>query len=336
MLKRLVTTFEHDTVIHSLALSRDETRLACGGADAPITIWNVSDGMLLTRLTGLKHQAHAVAFSPDDAWLAAVNVWGGLYVWQLADGQLIEQKPETKSRRNRSLVYPATSKNPRLPVMLTHSIYSQPDRSLAPDGKSLAVVEGARVKVLKYRTTTELSTINLSKYGIFKQGVGKLVWSTDSKMLAMGGRGWAGVWMPFEHPPSFYGVSLPASIAFDEKVVLSSRQILYPKGRSIGVLELPETPLLTEWERFLNSVPEPESGFKAKNDWQWNETQSGYDGVHTFEAQLVWYNHNHNPHAGGGAAEQSFTSFLEDGPYIRDVPNPILVKVCQAVRQLIG
>ncbi len=327
-------SLEHGAPIFSLALSRDENLLACGGAVTPISVWNLSDGTLVTYLGELNAPAHALAFSQDGALLAGVNIWGGVCVWQVADGQLLEQKPDTKSRRTRSLVYPTTSKKSQ-PVMFTHSIYSYPDRSLAPDGKSLAVVEGGFVKVMKYKTTTELSKINLAKYDIVKGGIGKMVWSGDSTRLAMGGRGWAGVWMPFEHPPRFYGVSLPASIAFDEKVVLSSRQILYPKGRSIGVLELPETPLLTEWARFLNSVPEPESGFKAKNDWHWNETQWGYDGVHTFDPELVWYNHSHNPHAGGGAVEQSFTSFLEDGPYLREVPEAILVKVCQAVRQLI-
>ena len=48
-------------------------------------------------------------------------------------------------------------------------------------------------------------------------------------------------------------------------------------------------------------------------EWTWNETSEGYDGVHTYEGKIVWYNFKGNPHAGGGGVSQSFHQFLTRG-----------------------
>ncbi|NNJ09758.1 WD40 repeat domain-containing protein [Chloroflexales bacterium ZM16-3] len=333
-----IASIRHESHIFALALSRDERLLACGGAEsAPITVWDLSTGALVARLAGLSRQAHALAFSPDSSLLAAANLWGGLCVWGVAESDLLEARPEAKSRRIRSLVYPDSARRTRLPVMLSESIHSQTRRALAPNGKLLASSFGAAdVKIMQYRTTTELGALELSKYESLTPGVSAMAWSADSRALALAGRGWAGVWLPLEDKPSFYATGLPSNEEVGGLAVLSdSRQIIYALGRELAALDLPQTPLLTAWQTFMSRVPDPptESGFKARREWTWGATQWGYEGVHSYEGCLLWFSHSHNPHAGGGASEQSFASFLKDGP-AQPIPDHLLIEVAQSVRAL--
>lgn len=336
-----IGAIQHDTVIFSLAVSMDDRLLACGGADSSVTVWDLSDGSLLMRLNGLKHQSQSLAFSADSSMLAAVNLWGGLCVWNLADGSVVEQKPEGTGRRMRSLVYPTTAKRSRLPLQLSESIHSQTERVLARNGKSLAVRYGAfGLRIESYTTKELLGTLALDKYELTATGARVITWSSDSRFLALAGAQWAGIFKPFEQPALFHGINLPASVEIGPMAVLSGVMlILYAQGSTVNVLEVPSTPILTRWKEFQRRVGEPEEGtqFRAKRDWTWGATQWGYEGVHTYEGKLVWYSHSHDPHSGGAASEQSFTSFLEDGPAIAvaSIPEVILAQVYQAVQKLI-
>ncbi|MDA7920236.1 hypothetical protein N9B73_00650 [Verrucomicrobiales bacterium] len=73
----------------------------------------------------------------------------------------------------------------------------------------------------------------------------------------------------------------------------------------------------------------------GKQDWQWNEDRWGYDGVHLYTAELLWYTHKHNPHGGGGAASQSLSSFLENGPRC-STPPEVPAELKEAVKHLIN
>ncbi|MBX0327214.1 hypothetical protein K2Z83_05910 [Oscillochloris sp. ZM17-4] len=274
----------------------------------------------------------------DSSLLAAANLWGGLYVWGLADGALRETRPETKGRRIRSLAYPETSRRARLPVMLSESIHSQTRRALAPSGRILASSFGAvDVKVAPYRGTAELGRLEPGAYDGLTPGVTTLAWSADSQVLAMAGRGWAGAWLPLAPSPSFYAAALPSREEVSGLAVLGgSRQILYARGRGVAALELPQQPLsprLSPWQIFMSALPPAKPGLQARHEWSWDVTQWGYKGVHTYEGCLLWFSHSHNPHAGGGASEQSFARFLKDGP-AHPIPEPQLVELCHAVRAL--
>lgn len=67
---------------------------------------------------------------------------------------------------------------------------------------------------------------------------------------------------------------------------------------------------------------------EMKKDWTWNsrswEGGYSYDGVHTFEGCLTWYTEYYPGWAGGGASQQSFDDFFDNGPCIKDVPPEIL------------
>ena len=48
---------------------------------------------------------------------------------------------------------------------------------------------------------------------------------------------------------------------------------------------------------------------------------------------LLWYSHPYNPHAGGGAVEQSIEDFLDRGP-TQELPDDALNELYQAVTAL--
>jgi hypothetical protein len=243
----------------------------------------------------------------------------------------------------RSLAFPSTAGSSGLPIMLSEPIHSQARRALAPDGKALAVMHsGVEVRIRRYKTRREMGLLYFFNRELSRTGARTMAWSADSKALGFAGSKWAGVWLPFEERPVFYGISLRASVEIGPLAVLSdSLQIIYAQGQGLAALEIPRVPILTEWQALMSGVPEgtADSTFKAPNDWEWNHTQWGYEGVHTREGRLVWYAHSHNPHAGGGAAVQEFSSFLENGPSVSwkegVIPEEILVQVYQAVWQLV-
>lgn len=332
---------QNDSAIVSLALSADDQLLACGGSDSTVSVWNPADGRLLWRLQGLRHQVHAVAFSANASLLAAVNLWGGLCVWTLADGRLLAQKPDGTGRRMRSLVYPTTSLQADLPQQLSESMHSQTERVLARNGKTLAVRHGAfSLQIEAYKTRKSLGTLALDQYELTATGARAMTWSSDSQSLALAGVRWAGIFQPFKEPALFHAVTLPTSDETTPIAVTSGAlRLLHAQGNVVTMLDVPDEPVLTRWKTLQRQAEGPESEIQvqAERDWTWGATTEGYEGVHTYEGQLVWYSHSHNPHSGGAAREQSFVDFLKDGPAVAmaSVPEHILAQVYQAVRKLV-
>lgn len=331
-----IETIRHGSPIFAIALSRDERLLACGGPEAvPVTIWDLRKRAIIARFVGLKRQAHGLAFTPDSTRLAAANLWGGLCVWNIADGSLIATRAETKSRRNRTLVYPETRRSAPFPIMLSDSIHRPQIRALASNGTLLAV-NRPPVSICTYRTNTELAELDLSSYTLTRSGVTRMAWSADSTALALAGSGWVGVWMPFTQAPHFYALALPFASPVDGLAIdRAAQNIIYAKDQTIAIASIPTNPLLTEWQAFLRRVPPLPDVAESplKQEWRWNVTQWGYDGVHTFEGHLVWFSHSHNPHAGGGASTQGFAEFLQKGP-AHAMPDLILIELCQTIRTL--
>lgn len=330
---------QHESYIFSLAVSPDGTLLACGGTEeVPITVWNIAQGTLVARLAGLTRQVQALAFSADGALLAAANLWGGLCVWEVASGRLLETRPNGSDRKKRSLVYPAKEPQARLPVMLSDSISGTRSRALAPNGRFLAVLN-ATVQVKKHKTAVILAELDPQQWPVSQTGTRQLAWAADSATLALAGSGWVGCWLPLATPAEFFATPLPAAGQVAALAVLGqSRQVFYAIGADVAIwtAQSPLPSVLTPWQRFLNQVPrqQPDSEATLKKEWTWDVTQWGYEGVHTYEGQLLWYSHSHNPHAGGGAHGQSYADFLAAGPSVA-VPEPILVEICQMVRLLV-
>jgi hypothetical protein len=334
-----IEALSHESAVFSLAVSHDEGLLACGGTeDVPVTVWDLAQRKVVARLEGSKRQAHALAFSPTLPLLAAANLWGGICVWDLGSGRLVGEKPATRGRRTRTLTYPEGAHASPFPVLLSDSIARPVVRSLAPDGKLLAVCKGA-VEILTYRSTTVAARLDPTRHERTRSGIGRLAWSADSKLLAVAGPGWAGVWLPFEPEPRLLAAELPFREPLGALGVLGrSMQLVYAREREIVFADcrtMPAVPLLTKWQEFLLGVPAPPAGtpISSRREWRWNVTQWGHDGVHTLSGHLLWFNATYPSHAGGWGEEQSFESFLNDGP-AHPLPEPLLIEVCQAVRAL--
>ncbi len=70
-----------------------------------------------------------------------------------------------------------------------------------------------------------------------------------------------------------------------------------------------------------------------KKEWKWNQEsfEGGYryDGVHTYEGNLLWFTETYPAYAGGGASSQSFADFLLNGPSISNVPQEVLDEILE-------
>lgn len=334
-----VGSVEHDSTIFSLALSPDERFLACGGAYTPVSVWDLAEGTAWRRLSGLNHQAQSVAFSPDGNRLAAVNLWGGLCVWDLPSGKLLESRPESDARRIRSVAFSPSTRGSTSPSLLSDSIHSQSRRLLAPDGRYLAVKAGGfDLRLVRTKGKAEIAALRLDQYDDSAVGARTFAWSPDARTIALSGAGWIGAWKPLETSTWFRCCRLP-SLGGDEPLVLSNDAsvALAATGGKVKLVELPAAQSLTRWQQVLMRTPDPAAEEKLQREWRWAETSWGYEGVHTYEGKLLWFSHSHNPHAGGGALEQSFESFLASGPTVQGEarpPDEILIKICQAVRRL--
>ena len=70
-----------------------------------------------------------------------------------------------------------------------------------------------------------------------------------------------------------------------------------------------------------------------KKEWTWDrESFKGgyrYQGVHTYEGNLLWFTETYPAYAGGGASSQSFADFLLNGPSMNDVPKEVLDEILE-------
>jgi WD40 repeat protein len=64
-----VTLTGHTSQIQAVAVSRDGRRIATGGPDRSVRVWDAFTGRRLLLLKGRTGKVHAVAFSPDGRWL---------------------------------------------------------------------------------------------------------------------------------------------------------------------------------------------------------------------------------------------------------------------------
>jgi WD40 repeat protein len=72
----------HRAAVYTLAFSPDGSRLASGGNDNVIIIWDPKFGDSLLELRGHAAYVHAVSFSPDGASLVSASGDGTVRVWR--------------------------------------------------------------------------------------------------------------------------------------------------------------------------------------------------------------------------------------------------------------
>ncbi len=89
----------HTGEVLCLALSSDGQRLATGGKDRSVCVWNPQSGVLLHRLRAHKAAVMGVAFSADGEWLASCGCDGSVIVWRVDTGELVAHRDESTEVR---------------------------------------------------------------------------------------------------------------------------------------------------------------------------------------------------------------------------------------------
>ncbi len=77
----------HTSTIFAVAWSPDSTRIASGGNDNTIQVWNATTGKRLVTYTGHLGSVWAVAWSPDGTRIASGGNDGTVQVWNAMSGQ---------------------------------------------------------------------------------------------------------------------------------------------------------------------------------------------------------------------------------------------------------
>ena len=87
----LRTLKAHTDGVNSVAFSPDGSRLASGGWNQTIKVWDAASGQELRTLKGHTDQVLSVAFSPDGSRLVSASQDKTIKVWDTASGQLLHK-----------------------------------------------------------------------------------------------------------------------------------------------------------------------------------------------------------------------------------------------------
>jgi WD40 repeat protein len=98
---RRLRLFEgHREWANVLTYSPDGTRLAAGGKDKAVRVWDVHTGKQLVHLAGHQDQIFSLAYSPDGKKLASSGWDGETIVWDLETGKPLHRVPVPKQSIN--------------------------------------------------------------------------------------------------------------------------------------------------------------------------------------------------------------------------------------------
>ena len=302
-----------------LAISADERVAASVGlAGSPVDLLDRLSGMSLTiPVDGvLDDEVAAIALRPDGTEVSAVTIRDSSARWACADGTLRENQRGTNRRRLRSIAY--GTDGTRL-VSWNGPFHGSTYRSLAPDGVHVAVV-GAQIEVVASRGET-VASIDLAGFGIVFDARPTVGWSGDARRLAIVGSEGAVVWSPFaEDTEPAVARDLPDRIDGAMAVPVREGVLAATTRGLVGLAAAPLAPIAP------GAGP---AGTEAsgRTDWTWNVDRDGYDGVRIEGEQLLWYRHEHNTMAGGGAMTQTIQDFVDAGAPRLGAPAEVIAEL---------
>jgi WD40 repeat protein len=209
----------------AVAFSPDGRRIASGGDDHVVRVWDAETLREVAVLSGHEDMVFAVAYSPDGTTLASAGIDRTIRLWDLTKAEpIIAQILEGHERGIRSIAFSRDGKSlasgdaggtvrlwdltrsparlrAKLPPQQTHDSYRRQAVAFSPDGTTLATsslldvvlwdLKGQEPKVVR---TLKAATGTLTRdLDDFPSQVQVLTFSPDGKTLAAGHYNGAGV-----------------------------------------------------------------------------------------------------------------------------------------------
>ncbi|MFQ5731213.1 MAG: WD40 repeat domain-containing serine/threonine-protein kinase [Planctomycetaceae bacterium] len=147
--------------ITAFAWSHDGNRMATGGGDAQVRIWDFRSGRELARLRGQPGLPDELAWSHDGRWIAAADALGNLLIW---DWESQTKHAAVSRKATNSFSTSAFTKT----------------FAFSPDGRHLAYADGNRVVRFDVKSKTIVDTLTARKTVNF------VVYSPNGRSLAFG------------------------------------------------------------------------------------------------------------------------------------------------------
>ena len=143
--------------VRSLAWSPDGTRIATGGGDNHVVVWNPQDGSVIATYTQQRNTINGLAWSPDGKRIASASSDNSLHIW--------------------------TAEMGADPIICKGHTRSVNAVAFSPDGKRIATAsDDATARIWNSETGEMLFT-----YKGHKNAVKALAWSSDNIAIASGG-----------------------------------------------------------------------------------------------------------------------------------------------------
>jgi WD40 repeat protein len=185
----------------SLAFDPESTRLASGGRDGNILIWELDSQKLLLLFTAHKKGVNAVTFTPDGALLASAGNDAVARLWDPVTG---EKRAE-----------------------MIGGTYAVPSIAFNPDGSELAITNGELVRVRDVESGRFAHTLR-------SQGSNfSVAWSPDGRLVAAGNTtGEVALWEVISQQPS--GTITQPVAMLDGATSMVWSLVFSPEGRLLA------------------------------------------------------------------------------------------------------